>query len=362
MLQRIAHTEGAVTRQDDGSFLHEYVLRDHLGNTRVTFSDVDNDGTVVVSDVQQINSYYPFGLNMESNFNGAGGKNKYAYNGKEWNDDFGLGMNDYGARFYDPAVARWSVIDPMAERYTNLSPYNYVSNNPIIYIDPDGMQIIDAEGIVQTQKNLLDKNKGAVDEALKMAGLSEDMSKKLKDYKSSLNDQLDEIKTLEKSDQVYNVSYEGDATAGGATSYNEKTKAIDIQIGKGKSEIDESGVISHELKHGHQYENGQLSLKVKNDGYGSLYDISDEVGAYNNQSVLEYGSFYQSNSWDEKKVRSFGKGMIPSAYQDLPSGPTNINSKEGKALRERTKQAGANGSAVEEVYKGWEKDYQKGKK
>jgi hypothetical protein len=41
---------------------------------------------------------------LEGNWNGAAGPNKYQYNGKEWNDDFGLSWNDYGARFYDPAV------------------------------------------------------------------------------------------------------------------------------------------------------------------------------------------------------------------------------------------------------------------
>ena len=140
MLQRIAHTEGAVTRQDDGSFLHEYVLRDHLGNTRVTFSDADNDGTVVVSDVQQINSYYPFGLNMDGNFNGAGGKNKYAYNGKEWNDDFGLNWNHHDWRFYDVAIGRFVTVDRKSEDddQMQISPYHFAKNNPIRYDDPDG--------------------------------------------------------------------------------------------------------------------------------------------------------------------------------------------------------------------------------
>ena len=82
ILQRIAHTEGSVSVQTDGSYQHEYVLKDHLGNTRVTFSDANNDGLVGSTDIKQINAYYPFGLNMESNFNGAAGKNKYAYNGK----------------------------------------------------------------------------------------------------------------------------------------------------------------------------------------------------------------------------------------------------------------------------------------
>jgi hypothetical protein len=84
VLQRLAHTEGSVSRQTDGSFLHEYVLRDHLGNTRVTFTDANNDGVVGESDIKQINNYYPFGLNMEGNWNGSfpEAKNKYQYNDK----------------------------------------------------------------------------------------------------------------------------------------------------------------------------------------------------------------------------------------------------------------------------------------
>ena len=142
ILQRIAHTEGSVSVQTDGSYQHEFVLRDHLGNTRVTFSDVDNNGTVVVSDVQQINSYYPFGLNMDGNFNGAAGKNKYAYNGKEWNDDFGLGLNDYGRRFYDPAIGRFDVIDRFVEKYSTQNAYQYAGNNPIKNIDINGDSIL----------------------------------------------------------------------------------------------------------------------------------------------------------------------------------------------------------------------------
>lgn len=47
------------------------------------------------ANIKQINHYYPFGLNMEGKWNGANGNNK------EWNDDFGLAWNDYGACFYD---------------------------------------------------------------------------------------------------------------------------------------------------------------------------------------------------------------------------------------------------------------------
>ncbi len=137
-LQRLSHTEGSISRQDDGTFAHEFVLRDHLGNTRVTFSDLNNDGFVTSADIKQINHYYPFGLNMEGNWNGAVGKNKYQYNSKELNSDFGLEWNDYGARFYDPSTARWNAIDPLAIKYSSHNPYSYVMNRPTVMIDPDG--------------------------------------------------------------------------------------------------------------------------------------------------------------------------------------------------------------------------------
>lgn len=60
------------------------------------------------------------------------------YNGKELQNDLDLGWHDYGARMYMEDLGRWGVNDPHADRYYSVSPYNYVINNPVSFIDPDG--------------------------------------------------------------------------------------------------------------------------------------------------------------------------------------------------------------------------------
>ena len=138
-LEFIQMQEGRAVPDGGGTFRYEYHYRDHIGNTRLAFSDLNDNGSIDNSEILQVEHYYPFGMGFYGlNTPQIGPEHKYKYGGKELQDAFGLNWYDYGARQYQPDLGRWISIDPMAEKMPMVSSYAYSFNNPTLYQDKDG--------------------------------------------------------------------------------------------------------------------------------------------------------------------------------------------------------------------------------
>ncbi|MFZ6014087.1 MAG: RHS repeat-associated core domain-containing protein, partial [Bacteroidota bacterium] len=107
-----------------------------------------------------LDDYYSFGMTAWSAIRERS-VSDYKFNGKEEQTELGLGWLDFGARMYDPTIARWYVVDPLAEKMRRFSPYVYAFDNPIRFIDPDGQAPSDVVlGGLDKEKALQQLNSG----------------------------------------------------------------------------------------------------------------------------------------------------------------------------------------------------------
>ena len=128
-LKRVLFDGGYVTPGTAGSAPeYHFFIRDHLGNNRLVLSSTGQ--------VEQANHYYPYGATTYESADSVA--QPYKYNGKELVRTADVDWYDYGARFYDPVLARFTTMDPLCEKYYNVSPYAYCANNPVNMIDIKG--------------------------------------------------------------------------------------------------------------------------------------------------------------------------------------------------------------------------------
>lgn len=129
---RYKYAGGSVLIPLDGSPVKPcFYALDHLGSVRLV---VSADGQVM-----ERSDYYPSGCMITGNITNEGNIQPYKYTGKELDPMHGLYTYDYGARQYDPATTLWDRMDPLCEKYYNVSPYAYCHNNPVNRIDYKGL-------------------------------------------------------------------------------------------------------------------------------------------------------------------------------------------------------------------------------
>ncbi len=142
ILESVYHADGRVIKK--GSlFTYEYHIKDHLGNVRVTFEDLNNNGNITSNEIKSRNDYYSFGMEWNNRWelsDTISPENRYRFNGKERWQEMNLSLSNYHNRLLDLELCRFTTVDKLSSHPNQVDKSGYAAfwNNPVLYNDPDG--------------------------------------------------------------------------------------------------------------------------------------------------------------------------------------------------------------------------------
>ncbi|MEP3228961.1 MAG: RHS repeat-associated core domain-containing protein, partial [Flavobacteriaceae bacterium] len=146
-LKFFSHKEGYV-EHDNGNFDYVYTFKDHLGSVRLSYSDYNGNGSIdPTTEIVKEQNTYPFGMPQKGYNGGVNGveNNHKTYLGQETNRELGLDWLTFRFRNYDPSLGRFFGVDPISEKFYDISTYQFAHNTPIWKIELEGLEGIKSQ-------------------------------------------------------------------------------------------------------------------------------------------------------------------------------------------------------------------------
>jgi RHS repeat-associated protein len=289
----------------------------------------------------QENQYDPWGLNLaglDYATSSTQTLNKYQFNSKEQQNDLSLHWVDYGARMYDPQLGKWHSVDPLAEISRKYSVYSYVLDNPMRFIDPDGMRWKDPKdtdiarglqtGINQRIASQNEKLQGLTDKIARLEGKlakakgdkSEGLKERISEAKadkasvettiSDLHASSDELTEMETTpSQVFTFNELPEGSQEGETRMEGGIITMDISLG------DNGGNVIHEAAHGYQ-QFKKMPFKDR---------ASREVGPYQRQFSFSQSNPNKPSGYNFNSIAPSIEGSISNRSDITPAWVTGLH-------------------------------------